>query len=120
LAAKALPTTNRGGDRLSAALKPRGIEAAIFCRAGRSEAAARDYPVGPGARIESAAPQAGNITVVARNPGAVLRAWSLTAWHFSSPGWRGRRLRRSRNDLETTGKAKWRFLQVSPRLLASR
>ncbi len=126
-----LPTTNRGGDRASAVLKPRGIEAAtvtVYAPGGPEARLRVDYPVGPeGARIESAAPQAGNYHwVVARQeiPGAVpeVRVAS-TAWYFSNPGPAPTELlRRSRHELEIIPdplprehgnyreSEKWRFL----------
>ncbi len=121
----------RGGDRFAALLKPRGIQAAtvtVFAPDGPEARLRVDYPVGPeGARIESAAPQAGNYHwVVARQEIAgeapEVRVAS-TAWYFSNPGPAPTAmLQRSRHELEIIPdplprehgayheSEKWRFL----------
>lgn len=126
-----LPAMTRGGDRAAALLKPRGIQVAtvtVYAPDGPEGRLRVDYPVGAeGARIESAAPQAGNYHwVVARQeiPGEVpeVRVAS-TAWYFSNPGPAPTELlRRSRHELEIVPdplprehgsyreSEKWRFL----------
>lgn len=86
-----LPAMARGGDRSSAVLRPLGIEATevqVSAADGPAERRRVAYPVGSeGARIEAAAPMAGNYHwLTARQESNNEVRVASSAWYFSNPG----------------------------------
>lgn len=85
-----LPAMVRG-DRSTAILRPRGIEAAelrVFAADGPIEVRQRAYVVGPeGAKIQPATPKTGNYHwVIARQESDAEVRVASTVWYFSNPG----------------------------------
>ncbi len=123
-----LPAMGRGGDRSGAVLRPMGIEATevqVAAADGPAERRRVAYPVGPeGARIEAAAPMAGNYHwLIARQESDNEVRVASSAWYFSNPGAAPTELlKESRHELEIVPQPlprehgsyreseKWRFL----------